>query len=77
MPRCLEKDFLQLTTDHKKAYGEGLPRPDGWEKDFLQLTTDHKQQGKPAIGRDTKSNRFKLEGEFGWLRDVIPQKRVV
>ena len=34
-PRWLEKDFLQLTTDQKKAYGEGLPRPDGWQKIFF------------------------------------------
>ena len=33
-PRRLEKDFLQLTTDQKKAYGEGLPRPDGRKKIF-------------------------------------------
>ena len=31
-PRWRAKDFLQLTTDQKKAYGKGLPRPDGWKR---------------------------------------------
>ena len=34
-PRELEKDFLQLTTDKKKAYGEGLPRPGSRKKIFF------------------------------------------
>ena len=37
-PRELEKDVLQLTTDQKKAYGEGLPRPGrpaSWKKIFF------------------------------------------
>ena len=50
-PRRLEKDSLQLTTDQKKAYGEGLPRPDGWKKDFLQLTTDQKKAYEEGLPR--------------------------
>ena len=34
-PRELKKDFLQLTTDQKKAHGEGLPRPWSWKKIFF------------------------------------------
>ena len=32
IPRKLDKDFLQLTTDQKKACGEGLPYPGSWTK---------------------------------------------
>ena len=32
--RDLDKDFLQPTTDKKKACGEGLPRRD-WKKIFF------------------------------------------
>ena len=35
IPRKLDKDFLQLTTDQKKACGEGLPYPGSWTKIFF------------------------------------------
>ena len=35
IPRKLDNDFPQLTTDQKKAIGEGLPYPGSWTKIFF------------------------------------------
>ena len=37
------KDFIQLTTDQKKVYGEGEPRPGSWKR--LSSTNNRPEEG--------------------------------
>ena len=68
-PRELEKDFLQLRTDHKKAHGEGLPRPGSWKKN--RISSASKRPGEGISGRITTPRE--LEKDF--LQLTTDQKK--